>query len=128
MKNELKTMKSQFTEEQLSATPKEILKVLFQYLGNEINSNNREVLFLETTLTRTRDEILPEMQKTLENMLDNKKPKTQIKNQRKLINKCINNYNQSIDEYNKLKIYLSLLKNDKLMIAKILGVGLQENT
>ena len=76
----------------------------------EINSTRREILFLETALTRTQEKILPEMNKELESMIKNKAPKKKINQQRKLINKCIAQYNKSIDSYNEHKKYLKTLE------------------
>lgn len=74
-----KELNPQFTEEQLQATPKEILQVLLGYLNKEINSAYRETIFLETSLTRTKNKILPEMQEKLENMIANNESQGNIK-------------------------------------------------
>ena len=94
-KSKIKTQ-TQFTKEQIESTPKEILEVLFKYMEKEINSTKREVIFLETTLRRIKEKKLPEMQNELETLLSNRESQAKIKQQRKLINECTDNYNKTI--------------------------------
>lgn len=43
-----------------------------------------------------------------------------LKKHRKNLNKCIGDYNQTIDNYENSKKYLKLLKNNASMISKCL--------
>ncbi len=122
-KSKIKTQ-TQFTKEQIESTPKEILEVLFKYMEKEINSTKREVIFLETTLRRIKEKKLPEMQNELETLLSNRESQAKIKQQRKLINECTDNYNKTIKNYHEINEYLNILKKDALKIAKVLKCNL----
>ena len=122
-KSKIKTQ-TQFTKEQNESTPKEILEVLFKYMEKEINSTKREVIFLETTLRRIKEKKLPEMQNELETLLSNRESQAKIKQQRKLINECTDNYNKTIKNYHEINEYLNILKKDALKIAKVLKCNL----
>lgn len=122
-KSKIKTQ-TQFTKEQIESTPKEILEVLFKYMEKEINSTKREVIFLETTLRSIKEKKLPEMQNELETLLSNRESQAKIKQQRKLINECTDNYNKTIKNYHEINEYLNILKKDALKIAKVLKCNL----
>ena len=122
-KSKIKTQ-TQFTKEQIESTPKEILEVLFKYMEKEINSTKREVIFLETTLRRIKEKKLPQMQNELETLLSNRESQAKIKQQRKLINECTDNYNKTIKNYHEINEYLNILKKDALKIAKVLKCNL----
>lgn len=114
-------MNSQFTLEQLQATPKEILNVLAQYLEGDINRNRKERIFLEVTLKKNRDKVMPEIEEELNYMIKNKMSKTKINKQKKALNECINNYNQMINSYKGHEKQIEILNNTVSMIMNILN-------
>ena len=113
-----------FSDGKLNFIPKLGKTDLFKYMEKEINSTKREVIFLETTLRRIKEKKLPEMQNELETLLSNRESQAKIKQQRKLINECTDNYNKTIKNYHEINEYLNILKKDALKIAKVLKCNL----
>lgn len=64
------------------------------------------------------------MQNELETLLSNRESQAKIKQQRKLINECTDNYNKTIKNYHEINEYLNILKKDALKIAKVLKCNL----
>ena len=127
MTNESKNkMQVQFTKEQIEATPKEILEILFIYLKEEINSTKREIMFLETTISRIKGKNLPEMEEKLKTMTNNKVAKTDIQQQKRLINEYIDAHNESIESYHEMKEYLNILEKNALTIVGVLKYSLHQ--